>query len=457
MGNGMEKKEIYKIVENLASVCQDASRFIWENPELGGEEKKSADYYRTLLKKEGFRIVDNSCLEHAFYAEYGEGKPVIAVLCEYDALPGLSQKRTTKKEAVTDGAPGHGCGHNLLGSAAATAAIAIKEILKQGNLEGTVRLYGCPEEELLCGKVKMAYHHMFDGCDLALSWHPMCANMVFDKAYLASASAKFYFKGISSHAGFAPERGRSALDAVELMNVGVNYLREHVIDKTRIHYTTDSGGYAPNIVPPNASSWYYVRAPYITDVQDTLERIKKVARGAAMMTETEVEIKLDSGCCEMKRNSRFADLTFKNLEEAGSIEYTPDELEFANKLQSTLEPAMCKKEKELYHTQSPMYTGTAPRNQWEITPLTASTDGGDVSYMMPMNLFTTACWPVGVAPHTWQACASAGTSIGEKAALLAAKVIAGTAFDLYTEPETVEEIKKEFNSRPSSYKPMYEE
>ncbi len=451
----MEKKEVYRMVEQLESVCRDACRYIWANPETGGGEEKSADYYRELLGKEGFHIVNEPHLKHAFYAEYGEGRPVIAVLCEYDALPGLSQKASAWKEAVSEGAPGHGCGHNLLGAASATGAIAIKEMLRQTQLPGTVRLYGCPEEELLCGKVKMAYYHMFDGCDMALSWHPMCANMAFDQAYLASASARFYFTGISSHAGFAPEQGRSALDAVELMNVGVNYLREHVIDKTRIHYTTDSGGYAPNIVPPHANSWYYVRAPHMTDVRDTLARIEKVAKGAAMMTETSVEIKLESGCCEMKRNSRFADLTYENLKEAGSIAYTEEEQEFAHRLQETLSPSMCEKEKELYQAKAPMCSGTAPRGQWKSTPLTASTDGGDVSYLMPMNLFTTAAWPVGVAPHTWQACACAGTSIGEKAALLAAKVIAGTAYDLYTQPETVRAIREEFDASPSSYQPMY--
>lgn len=453
----MEKKEIYEMVDKLEAACQDASRFIWAHPEVGGEEEKSAGYYQELLAKEGFRIVTDPHMPYAFYAEYGEGRPVIAVLCEYDALPGLSQKTKAKKEAVTEGAPGHGCGHNLLGAAAATGAIAIRRFLEKGHLPGTVRLYGCPEEELLCGKVKMAYYHMFDGCDLALSWHPMSANMVFDRAYLANASARFYFNGISAHAGFAPERGRSALDAVELMNVGVNYLREHVIDQTRIHYTTDSGGYAPNIVPPHASSWYFVRAPRITDVQDTLERIQKIARGAAMMTETDVEIRLESGCCEMKKNSRFADLTYENLKQVGSVAYTDSERAFAKELQDTLDPSMCEKEKELYQMREPMYTGTAPRGQWEKSPLNASTDGGDVSYLMPMSLFTMACWPVGVAPHTWQASAAAGTSLGEKAALLAAKVIAGIAYDLYTRPDVVKEIREEFDASPASYKPMFEE
>ena len=446
----MKKEDIYQMVDELETVCKEASRFIWNHPETGGNEKESANYYRVLLEREGFRITNSEKLEHAFYGEYGSGSPVIAILCEYDALSGFSQKASAKKEAIAKGAPGHGCGHNLLGAASATGAIAVKRLLEKENISGTVRLYGCPEEELLDGKVKMAYHHMFDGCDLAIAWHPMSTNMVFDKAYLASASAKFYFKGVSSHAGYAPEQGRSALDAVELMNVGSNYLREHVMDKTRIHYTTDSGGYAPNIVPPDASAWYYVRAPRISDVKDTLERIKNIARGAALMTDTQVTIKVESGCCEMKNNSNFAELTYQNLLEAGEIDYTTEELEFAKELQNAVNP-QCNSEKE------GMFTGIAPRDQWKSTPLTASTDGGDVSYIMPMNTFTTACWPVGVAPHTWQACAAVGTSIGERGAMQAARVIAGTAWDLYHNPEIVREIVQEFEENPVKYEPMYEE
>ena len=296
----MSKQAIYEEVKNLEQLARGTSRFLWSNPELGGNEKVSADYMRNLMKQEGFIIVNEEKLEHAFYAEYGTGKPVIAILGEYDALPKLSQKVCETPDPVEAGAPGHGCGHNLLGTAAATAAIALKRYIEKENLTGTVRFYGCPEEELLCGKVKMAYYQMFKGCDLAISWHPMSANQVMNKAYLASSSAKFYFSGTTSHAGFAPERGRSALDAVELMNVGCNYLREHVTSAARIHYTTDSCGFPPNIVPDKAVAWYCVRAPRIADVKEILERIKKVAKGAAMMTETEVDIKIEYGCCAIR-------------------------------------------------------------------------------------------------------------------------------------------------------------
>ncbi|MCI8638081.1 MAG: amidohydrolase [Coprococcus sp.] len=453
----MKKQEMYDEVESLAPICQEISRKLWENPETGGDEKESADYLRKLLEEEGFTIVNTEHMEHAFYAEYGSGSPVIAVLGEYDALPGLSQKVCAEKEPVIPGGPGHGCGHNLLGAAAATTAIAVKRFLEKGEAKGTIRFYGCPEEELLSGKVKMAYYHMFDGCDMALSWHPMCANMVYDEGYLASASAKFFFKGRTSHAAFAPEKGRSALDAVELMNVGCNYLREHVVDKTRIHYTTDSGGFAPNIVPDKASAWYFVRAPHISDVKETLARIEKIAQGAALMTETEVDSKIEYGCCDINGNIRFTDLTYENLKEAPWPEYTEEEKEFARKLQEKLDPAVLAREEEIYHAAGmPVFEGICPRDLERKVPLTASSDSGDVSQIMPMNLLTTTCWPVGCAPHTWQAAASTGSSIGEKGALYAARVLAGTAYDLFTCPEVREEIIKEFREKDTGYSPMFE-
>lgn len=455
----MIKQAVYDEVQNLSELCQEICRTLWNNPETGGYEKMSADYMRGIMEREGFVIVNEARLEHAFYAEYGSGSPVIAVIGEYDALPGLSQKACAVKEPVQKGGPGHGCGHNLLGAAAATGAIAIKRFLEKEGISGTVRFYGCPEEELLSGKVKMAYYHMFDGCDIAITWHPMCANMVYNRAYLANASAKFYFKGRTSHAGFAPERGRSALDAVELMNVGSNYLREHVIDRTRIHYSTDSGGFAPNIVPDKASAWYFVRAPHISDVKETLSRIYKIAQGAALMTETEVDIEQGCGCCEFQENAAYADLTYANLIEADGPKYTEEELAFAKELQDSVDKGIIDREKKLYKThETAMTLAVAPRELWKEAELNASSDTGDVSFMMPTNLFTTACWPVGCSAHTWQASASAGSTLGEKGALYAAKVFAGIGYDLLTRPDLVKEIVKEFNERRlEEYKPMYEE
>ena len=455
----MTKKEMLGQMEELRSTCVDICTNLWNNPETGGNEQKSADMIRELLHHEGFVIVNEEHLPHAFYAEYGSGKPVIAVLGEYDALPGLSQKCQITKEPVTPGAAGHGCGHNLLGAGAVTGAIMIKRFLEQEGIPGTLRFYGCPEEELLSGKVKMAYYHMFDGCDMALSWHPMSANMIYDEGYLASASAKFYFKGKTSHAAFAPERGRSALDAVELMSVGANYLREHVVDKARIHYSTDSGGFAPNIVPDKASAWYFVRAPHMADVKSTMERLKKVAQGAAMMTETTVDIEMECGCCELSTNEAFADLAYANLIEADGPKYTKEELQFAKELQKTVEQGIIEKEKNLHQVyDEAMILGVSPRDKWKEAELSASSDTGDVSRIMPTCLFTTACWPIGCSPHTWQATASGGTSIGDKGALYASKVVAGIAYDLFTKPQVLAKITKEFKERNKEpYTPMYEE
>lgn len=454
----MTKQLIYDSVNDLAPLCQEICRRLWENPETGGNEKQSADYLREILKNEGFTIVNEERLPHAFYAEYGSGAPVIAVLGEFDALPGLSQRCCAEREPVTPGAPGHGCGHNLLGSASVTASIAIKRLLEQEKLSGTVRFYGCPEEELLCGKVKMAYYHMFDGCDMALSWHPMFANMVYDQGYLANASVKFYFTGLSSHAAFSPEKGRSALDAVELMSVGCNYLREHVMDSARIHYSTDSGGFAPNIVPSRAGAWYFVRAPHMSDVKDILARIEKIAQGAALMTETEVRTEVEYGCCELFGNRPLTDLTYENLCEAELPAFTEEDMALAKALQAEVDPALLKHDEETYGTTLPVFTGVAPRFLGEKVPLTASSDSGDVSQIMPMSAFTASCWPVGCAPHTWQTTAASGSTIGEKGALYAAKVIAGTAYDLLTRPELCEKIKKEFQEKnPGSYAPMYRE
>lgn len=476
----LEKQAVYEEVQRLEQQCTDICRYLWAHPETGGNEKLSVEYLTGILEQEGFRVKkgnapeyasavrngsrpeyasavkNGSGPEYAFLAEYGSGGPVIAVLAEYDALPGLSQKACAVREPVEAGGPGHGCGHNLLGAASVTGAIAVKRYLEKSGIAGTVRLYGCPEEEVLSGKVRMAAAHMFDGCDLAVSWHPGSVNSVYDGGYLANVSAKFFFKGQTSHAAFAPERGRSALDAVELMNVGANYLREHVIDKARIHYTTDSGGFAPNIVPDHASAWYFVRAPHMYQVKEILERLDKIAQGAALMTETKSEMQVGYGCYEMKENHAFADLCYANLKEAGTIRYTPEELAFAKELQDTLDPAVVKEEEKMYRRGPVLMADfVAHRDFWERVPLTASSDSGDVSQIVPMGLLNTTCWPAGCSPHTWQASAACGSTLGEKGALHAARSIAGIVCDLLNQPEVVEKIRKEFEeARGQEYQPV---
>ena len=453
-----KKKQIIQEVEKLASLCKSTCSFLWNNPEVGGTEQKSSEYMRGLLRDAGFAITNEERLPYAFLAEYGSGHPVIAVLGEYDALPGLSQKNDSpEKDPVVAGGPGHGCGHNMIGAASATAAIALKNIMEKEGLSGTIRFYGCPEEELLSGKVKMAYYKMFEGCDIALSWHPSSSNAVYDASYLACAYAKFYFHGLTAHAAFAPHLGRSALDAMELMNVGVNYLREHIISDARVHYSTDSCGIPPNIVPDKAVNWYCIRAPKMSDVKSILDRIIKCAKGAAMMTETEVEVKVEHGCCEAFPNIKFADLTYDVMKNITPPTFTGEELQFAAQLQAALRPEAVKAEQAIYGRKEIMHTAVASRDIGKKLYMKASSDSGDVSYMMPMNLFTVACWPFGVAPHTWQAAACAGGSIGEKATLYAAKVIAATGYELLTNPTKLAEIIKEFKDAKVEYTPMYKD
>ena len=451
----MTKQDAFNEVEALKELSNKTCKDIWEHPEVSGQETFSSKYYMDLMRGNGFEVVSDEKLPTAFVAKWGSGSPVLAILGEYDALPGLSQDACSERKELEEKGPGHGCGHNMLGCGAAIGAIAIKNAMEKEGLDGEIRFFGCPEEEILSGKVKMMHHGMFDGCDFAISWHPYCSNMVFTQALLANASCRYYFHGVSSHAGYAPQNGRSALDAVEIMNVGVNYLREHVIDRTRIHYSTHGDAYAPNIVPPEAQSWFYVRAPHIADVKDTLKRIDLCAKGAATMTETSVDIELDCGCCEMLDNVAFGDLAQKTLEELEIVEYTEEELKLAKELQETVAPEILEKDKKDYAQDGPMYQGAAPREQWETTPLNASSDTGDVSMVMPMCMFTTACWPIGVNPHTWQATASGGSTIGQKGALNAAKMVAGIAYDLLTKPEEREKIKAEFEQRrPKEYEPM---
>ncbi|WP_227763906.1 amidohydrolase [Zhaonella formicivorans] len=448
----MQKADVLCYLEQKKDELNEISHKIWSNPEVSGEEKESADLFRILLAENGFEVKEIEGMEHAFIAEYGSGAPVIAVLGEYDALPGLSQAVDTKFNPIKQNGPGHGCGHNLLGTAALGAVLAVKKYLEETKLSGTIRFYGCPEEETLAGKVKMIKKGAFEGCDLALSWHPMAANTALEHAFLAMNSIKFRFHGISSHAGQSPEAGRSALDAVELMNVGANYLREHVIEKARIHYTITNAGGAPNIVPKEAESWYYVRAPFRKDVEEITERLFKVAKGAAMMTETTVDYEVISGCYEMLPNKVLFDLTYQNMLEIGAPKYTEEELAFAKALQETLDPqAVAGETKKLMPEangeEANIHQGVLEKEKANSVVVAGSSDSGDVSWIMPMNLFLTACFPLGVANHSWQATASSGSSIGMKGMHFAAKVLSGIMYDLLNDPSIVNAAKAEFNKR----------
>jgi len=453
----MNKTELLRYLDGIADEINEVSLEIWSNPEISGKEKKSADLFRKVLKDHGFTIREVGCgLDQAFIGEYGTGSPVIGILGEYDALPGLSQTLDTKANPAVKNGPGHGCGHNLLGAAALGGALAAKKYLEETGKEGTIRFYGCPEEELLVGKVKMIKAGAFENCDLALSWHPMNVNAALESAYLANNSIKFKFHGISSHAAQSPESGRSALDAVELMNVGANYLREHVIDEARIHYTITNAGGSPNIIPEEAESWYYVRAPHRKDVDSITERLFKIAEGAALMTETTTEHTVLGGCYHLLPNKVLCDLTYKNMVEIGAPSYTPEELDFAKAIQESLDPDMVEAEiakfMSLDDTKPYIHQGVLDQEQAKLVVVSGSSDSGDVSWIMPMNLFLTATWPLGVPAHSWQATAASGSSLGSKGMHYAAQIFAGIIHDLLNDPGLVAAAQDEFRERTKESK-----
>ncbi len=450
----MNKQDLIAEIENLKNVITDASISIWNNPEISGEEKFSSDLMKDILKSNEFEIHEINNVDYAFYAEYGQGSPVIAIMGEYDALPGMSQKKDTKHNPVIEGGNGHGCGHNLLGSAAMGAVLAIKNYIKQDNVKGTIRFYGCPAEETLNGKVEMIRENAFDGCDVALSWHPMNVNTPIYNSYLANNSIKFKFNGTSAHAAAVPHLGRSALDAVELMNTGANYMREHVIDKARIHYTiTDAGG-PPNIVPKEAESWYFVRAPHRKDVTEITDRLIKISEGAALMTETEASHKYVAGCYEMMPNKVLFDLTYKNMQELKGPDFTLEELQFADEIQKTVSVHQVEGDINNYKIleKYSMHKNVVSKEVAQEMYLTGSSDSGDVSWILPMNCFLTACWPLGINPHTWQATSMAGSEAGQKGMLYASKVFASIAYDLLNDSSLVESAKKEFSDKTKNNK-----
>ena len=446
-----EKKHILEWIDNNQAAFYDLALAIWKNPEMAFNEIEAAKLQMEFLKERGFKVTQKEGLPTAFMAEWGQGGPVIGLLGEFDALGGLSQKVSAVKEPVIKDAPGHGCGHNLLGVACLLAACAVKEALESENIKGTVRYYGCPGEEQLTGKGKMAALGYFDGTDVSLTWHPNDFSYVTDATMTAVFSAKFKFTGRSSHAGASPEAGRSALDAVELMNVGSNYLREHTVDQDRLHYAITNGGQAPNIVPAEAEVWYFARAPHDRELASLWQRLNKVAAGAAMMTETEVALEKLGGCYNTLPNKLLNQVLTENLFDfAGRPDFDDSDMAFAKEIQASLPPAQLEGA-----LRKPVPVPEDSR-VLDFTPLPSydsggyvmgSTDVGDVANMMPTSMVWGATWPVGVPHHSWQAVACAGSSIGLKGSKLMAKTLAGAMYDLASDPTLVETAKKEFAER----------
>lgn len=441
------KKAIAAWIEENKKDFEDLAFAIWSKPEIAFDEHEAVRLQTEFLEKRGFSVKILDGMPTAFMAEKGNGGPVVGLLGEYDALAGLSQCVSAKQEPVSAGAPGHGCGHNLLGAGTMLAACAAAEVLPAHGVPVTVRYYGCPAEEQLTGKGMMAKLGCFEGTDVSMAWHPHDRSNVSDMTMTALVSAKFFFKGRSAHAGACPEAGRSALDALELMNIGANYLREHMLDEDRLHYVTTNGGLAPNIVPSSAESWYYARAPHADELANLWGRLVKVAKGAAMMTETEVGFELIGGCYNTLANPTVSNIMEENLLSfAGEIEYTDEERAFAREIQATVPEsqisAALSSLPPLAGDETLLLAKPLPRSG-KGGFIMGSTDVGDVGHIMPTGMLWVATWPVGIPPHSWQSTACAGSSIGVKGAVYAGKTLAGAICDLAEDPSLVEKAKQE--------------
>lgn len=458
-----DKEKYLHIIDQQAKLFTDVSDRIWEYAELSLMEYKSAKLYCEVLEREGF-IVESPFdgISTAFKATFGSGKPVIGILAEYDALSGLSQQggSVKKKELIPNGS-GHGCGHNMLGAGSLAAAFAVKQYLQAGH-GGTVIFYGCPGEEGGASKAFMARDGIWSELDIALTWHPGDVNQVTSGTCNTCIQSEYYFTGIASHASGSPEFGRSALDAVELMNVGVQFLREHMPDSARIHYAiTNAGGSSPNVVQPYAQVLYMVRSQLAKDALALQGRVDKIAQGAALMTETTVKKRFIDGCSNTVPNKVLDQLLWKNFNEIGVPSYSEEETEYAKQLINSYEMSSdalpgnaCEEDDEIAAwVYEKTHNGSLALNDF-LMPYhfsnrqhMGSTDVGDVSWLVPTAQINVVTFPSKAPGHSWQNVSCGKTSIGHKGLLTAGKVLASTAIDLYKNPLLIEQAKHEFKKR----------
>ncbi len=462
MSLAKEKKKVIQWLEENTPRFTDMSDQIWEKPEVLWEEFFASRLQAEFLEKEGFSItMDVAGMNTAFIAEWGEGKPIIAMIGEYDALPGLSQKRQATKEAAVEKGPGHGCGHSMLGTAGVAAAVAVQKWLENSGAPGTVRYYGCPAEEGGGGKVFMARAGLFDDLDSALTYHPGYENTSGKGGNVAIQSSRFRFNGVAAHAGGSPHLGRSALDAVELMNVGANYLREHVLDSVRIHYIITDGGQAANIVPETAEVEYILRAEKTDYLEEVVDRLRNIAKGAALMTDTEFQEEMLDAFSSYMSIHALADLMVAALEFLGPIEFTEEEIAFAQKINDAFagtnedyaqqfidyyKPSAEFEEMILAIKDMPLRGTNFPGINENIIAKGA-TDESDLSRVTPTSTLFTACFPTGSPGHSWANVATGGMSIGHKGMMHGAKALAITALDLYSDPTHIQAAQDEFNRK----------
>ena len=455
----IDKQKLYNTIDENAPEVIALSDAIWEYAELSMEEYKSAAYYCELLEKEGFTVERELCgIPTAFSGSFGSGSPRIGILGEFDALSGLSQVAgSTQKQSLVPGGNGHGCGHNLLGAGSFGAALAIKKAIEAGALQGTVIFYGCPGEEGCAGKTFMARDGMFRDLDAALTWHPGSTNEVTVGSNAACMQVEYSFHGVASHAAGSPDKGRSALDAAELMHVGVQFLREHMPPHSSVHYSiTDGGGVSPNVVQAEAKTVFMVRSETVRKAKELLHRVNNIAQGAALMTDTQVTTRQIDGTASTVSNEALEQVMYKNMQQVPIPAYTQEELAFAQALHDTCPAAL---PGTLSATNRDIRTfveektdgGKRAMNDFIIpyVPSTmftpGSTDVGDVSWLTPTAQFTTATWVSGTPGHSWQNVSLGKTGIAYKGMLQAAKILAGAAADLMESPALLEKIRKEFS------------
>lgn len=452
--------KIEGMIEGKRETYINISDKIWELAETRFEEYQSAELLCKALEEEGFEVERAvGGIQTAFIGSYGVGKPVIGILGEYDALSGLSQKaQTPTKEHLIKRGNGHGCGHNLYGAAVLAAIVAVKEYMEEHNLEGTIRYYGCPGEEGGSGKTFMVREGLFDDVDCSLTWHPGNSTGIFSSTTLANYQVSFNFKGVASHAAASPHLGRSALDAVELMNVGVNYLREHIIPEARIHYAiVNSGGLSPNVVQPEAEVLYLIRGPQMDDVKSIYERVYNIAKGAALMTDTEVEVRFDKACSNYIPNHVLGTLMHHNLQKFALPTYDANEKKFAAELMKKITDDDLKSTiteiNRHYHTEvskqikEKLFLDQVLPYHETNEILFGSTDVGDVSWVTPTAQFWGPNFVFATPAHSWQLVSQGATSIAHKGMLYAGKVLAATAIDLLEEPEIITQAKSELHKK----------
>lgn len=432
-----------------SEVGAEVAKYIWHNPELGLGEHKSSTVLQEMLKAAGFKVESGVAgMETAFVASWGEGKPVIGIHAEFDALPGLSQvPGLAEEKMVVEGCPGHGCGHNLFGSYSSMAAIAVKKAMEANGVKGTIKLYGTPSEETLVGKVFFVKEGVYKDADAVISWHPGTSNAVSYASSLAMDNFKVRFYGKASHAASAPWAGRSALDAVELMNIGMNYMREHVRPESRIMYSIPDGGKAPNVVPPFAEVWYFVRAPQYKTVKEIMDWTKKVAEGAALMTQTRMEFIPITAVWQYLPNQVLAKVGFANAQLIGIPPFTDEDEKIAEPFSKSV-----KVEK------GPFLSREFTQFNYD-KPFSWATGGGSIdeantSWVVPMVRFSGSTLAQGTPGHSWQATAQNALPPAFKAALTVAKYMAATALDLYANPSLLEEALAELKASNEKHGPF---